>query len=106
MNIKKKLRLTIKKKFFFTAGLHNEDEKNRIAKLKKLYMNLPIHSGTNTIVSAHNGVVHSDMFVNINNKNISLEEGGFYVISKKKGKLYLEHEFHYFRQFIKTFYRR
>ncbi len=88
------------------TGPYNEDEKKRISKLKKLYMNLPIQFGTNTIVSAHNGVVHSDMFENIKNKDISLEEGGFYVISKKNGKLYLEHEFHYFKNFIKTFYER
>jgi len=88
------------------AGPYNEDEKKRISKLKKLYMNLPIRSGTNTIVSAHNSVVHSDMFENMNNTVISLEEGGFYVISKKNGKLYLEHEFHYFKKFIKTFYER
>ena len=88
------------------SGPYNEDEKKRISKLTKLYMNLPIHSGTNTIVSAHNSVVHSDMFENMNNKDIKLEEGGFYVISKKNGKLYLEHEFHNFRNFIKTFYER
>jgi phosphohistidine phosphatase SixA len=88
------------------AGPYNENKKKRISKLKKLYMNLPIHSGTNTIVSAHNNVVHSDMFENMNNKDISLEEGGFYIISKKNGKLYLEHEFHYFKKFIKNFYER
>lgn len=94
------------------SGPYNENEKKRISKLKKLYMNLPIHSGTNTIVSTHNSVAHSDMFANTNNlakypqKDISLEEGGFYIISKKNGKLYLEHEFHYFKEFIKTFYER
>ena len=34
------------------------------------------------------------------------EEGGFYVISLRDGKLYLEHEFHYFKDFMRIFYER
>ena len=39
-------------------------------------------------------------------KMIELEEGGFYVISAKNGKLFLEHEFDHFRSFIRHFYER
>ena len=35
-----------------------------------------------------------------------LEEGGFYVISVKNGKLKLEHRFYFFKEFIIPFYPR
>ena len=48
-----------------------------------------------------------EMFLNgKDHKEIKLEEGGFYVISKKDGGLYLEHEFHNFNAFIRHFYKR
>lgn len=93
-------------------GPYLEDEKERIEKLKKLYLSLPILNGKNTIVSAHNGVVHKDMFINDTAKfqnslkELSLEEGGFFVISKDKDKLKLEHKFHYFSYFSKHFHIR
>ena len=93
-------------------GPYAEDEKERIKKLKKLYLSLPILNGKNTIVSTHNRVVHKGMFINRTAKfenslkELSLEEGGFFVISKNKDKLKLEHKFHYFSYFSKHFYTR
>lgn len=87
------------------AGPYYENEKERVSKLKELYLNLPIENGTNTIVTAHNSVVESDMFENVDAQT-TLEEGGFYIISKKNGKLILEYEFHNFRNFISSFYKR
>jgi hypothetical protein len=43
-------------------------------------------------------VLASDMYY--------LEEGGFFVISVKDGKLILEHRFYYFKDFIVSFYPR
>ena len=86
-------------------GPYNEDKDVRTNILREFYSSLPISSDGNVIVSAHNGVVKSEMFEN-ESFNLSLEEGGFYVISQKDGKLYLEHEFHNFRSFMRVFYER
>ena len=94
------------------AGPFAEDEKERIKKLKKLYLSIPILNGKNTIVSAHNSVVNKGMFINNtaefenNLKKLSLEEGGFFVISKNEDKLKLEHQFYNFSDFSKNFYTR
>ena len=93
-------------------GPYAEDEKERTEKLKKLYLSLPILNGKNTIVSAHNSVVHKGMFVNNTSKfenklkELALEEGGFFVISKNKNKLKLEHQFYNFSEFSKNFHIR
>ena len=41
-----------------------------------------------------------------NLKKLSLEEGGFFVISKNEDKLKLEHQFYNFSDFSKNFYTR
>ena len=46
------------------------------------------------------------LFEEGNDPDLSLEEGGFYVISRKNNKLYLEHEYNNFNDFIKLFYKR
>ena len=88
------------------SGPYNEERSERIDKLKFFYLNLPLNKNENTIVSAHNGVVVCEMFTNCKDEKLSLEEGGFYVISKKKDKLYLEYEFHNYNNFNKVFYKR
>ena len=87
-------------------GPYSETKSVRTDKLINLYEGLPIIEGKNTIVSSHNGVIHSQMFENIKGGSLDLEEGGFFIISKKDNKLYLEHEFHNFNDFIRTFYLR
>ena len=89
------------------AGPYNEEEEDRINKLKKFYLQLPQNQDGNVIVSSHNSVILPEMFENGNNlENLYLEEGGFFIISKKNNKLYLEHEFHYFKDFVRIFYAR
>lgn len=88
------------------TGPYSENKLERINKLKNLYNNLKIINGKNTIVSAHNGVIMYQLFENSNDPNLFLEEGGFYVISRKNNKLYLEHEYNNFNDFIKLFYKR
>ena len=87
------------------AGPYNEGNKDRTENLKEFYSSLPISSEGNVIVSAHNSVVKDNMFEN-SVSDLSLEEGGFYVISLRDGKLYLEHEFNYFKDFMRIFYER
>lgn len=90
-------------------GAFNEREDNHYKALKELYLNLPMEPGKNTIVSSHNSVIHHNMFdssVLPEGDDYKLEEGGFYVISIKDGKLILEHRFYYFKSFILNFYPR
>ncbi|MEM0899942.1 MAG: histidine phosphatase family protein [Pseudomonadota bacterium] len=86
-------------------GPYTESESGRVAKLRDLYLSLPVEEGKNTVVSAHNQVVANGMFANDTGKT-RLGEGGFYVISQNDGELVLEHEFHNFLQFSKAFYTR
>ena len=85
------------------------DERN--SKLKEFILSLPIHKGTNTIVSSHNGVVDNSWFSNVLAKEdggpkLKLDEGGFYIISKKDGNLILEYEFDKFHHFSRNFFPR
>lgn len=89
-------------------GAFNENYDDHYKDLKELYINLPLESAKNTIVSSHNSVVHHDMFDStvLENDMYYLEEGGFFIISVKNGKLILEHRFYYFKDFITSFYPR
>lgn len=90
-------------------GAFNESEDDHYRALKELFLNLPMEPGKNTIVSSHNSVIHHNMFdssVLPEGDDYKLEEGGFYVISVKDGKLILEHRFYYFKSFILNFYPR
>jgi phosphohistidine phosphatase SixA len=89
-------------------GAHREDPNQHISNLRELFLNLPIKSGKNTLVSSHNSVIHLDMFDEsvLKTDQFELEEGGFYVISNNDGVLTLEHSFYYFRDFIINFYPR
>ncbi len=94
-------------------GPYNQTKEDHIKDLIALYKSLPIEKSKNTIVSGHNGTLSPEMFENdINEVNliykgkITLEEGGFVVISRKENKLYLEHSFNNFLYFIKIFYPR
>jgi phosphohistidine phosphatase SixA len=88
------------------TGPYNEIDDDRTQILKEFYVSLPVISGGNVIVSAHNSVVKKEIFENPPSGYLEIEEGGFYVISQRDGKLYLEHEFHNFASFMKIFYDR
>ena len=92
-------------------GPYFENMKERNKKLKDFLLQLPLDKNKNTIVSAHNGVVDNSWFANVlpksnNGPLLHLEEGGFYVISKKDGELILEYEFNNFNHFAKNFFLR
>lgn len=88
------------------TGPYNEIDDDRTQILKEFYVSLPLISGGNVIVSAHNSVVKKEIFENPPSGYLEIEEGGFYVISQRDGKLYFEHEFHNFASFMKIFYDR
>jgi len=96
------------------VGPYYENLGARTNYLRKYLLNIPIKQGTNTIISAHNSVIVKELFDNYEtaesidkyNNKLSLEEGGFYVISRKNGKLNLVHEFHNFNKFSLNFFER
>ncbi len=88
-------------------GPYNETREYRSKSLIDFYQNLKIEKNKNTIVSAHNSVISCEILENKKCPwDFSLEEGGFYVISKSDSGLILEHEFNNFIDFIRVFYKR
>ena len=95
-------------KILVHRGPYYENMKQRNEKLKQFVVSLPLQKDKNTIISAHNGVVENSWFSNIPNNGpvLELEEGGFYIISKKGGELILEYEFNNFAHFARNFFPR
>lgn len=88
-------------------GPYNEIRENRSKNLINFYQSLKIEKNKNTLVSAHNSVISCEILMNKNCPwDFSLEEGGFYIISKSNSGLVLEHEFNNFVDFIRVFYKR
>ena len=89
-------------------GPYNQKEEDHAEVLKELYSSLPVSESKNTIVSAHNSVVHPNMFIRsyLPDNEYSLEEGGFYIISQTEEGLVMEFKFHNFGDFIRIFYPR
>jgi phosphohistidine phosphatase SixA len=88
-------------------GPYNEKIENRIKNLTSFYISLPYYSNGNVIILSHNGVIKEQLFdINSLSGDLSLEEGGFYVISNKNKKLTLEYKFTNFNSFSKVFYNR
>tara|TARA_Y100000996_G_scaffold408298_1_gene387134 strand:+ start:1238 stop:2026 length:789 start_codon:yes stop_codon:yes gene_type:complete len=94
------------KRILVHIGPYKEDLSLRNEKLKNFYSKIEILEGTNTIVTSHNSVVTCEMFENCNGKTLKIDEGGFFVISKKDGLLYLENTFYNYNSFNKEFYKR
>lgn len=89
-------------------GPYLEKKVDHVAKLRQLYLDLPLSADSNTVVTAHDSLIQPDMFDEISPEIewFTVEEGGFYVISRDGGKLTLEHQFYYFSDFSRTFYPR
>ena len=88
-------------------GPYNETLKMRTKNLIDFYQSIKIEKNLNTIVSAHNSVISCEILINKNCPwDFSLEEGGFYIISKSDKGLIFEYEFHNFINFIRVFYKR
>ncbi len=88
-------------------GPYNETLEMRNKNLIDFYQSLKIEKNLNTIVSAHNSIISCEIIINKNCPwDFSLEEGGFYILSKSDTGLILEHEFHNFINFIRVFYKR
>ena len=83
-------------------GPFSESKKERIEDLKNLYNSIPIKKDTNTIVSSHGNTLISSIFSN-SGGDLKIDEGGFIVISRKNGELFLEHKFKNFNSFIRQF---
>lgn len=88
-------------------GPYWEMKENRVRALKDFYIKLPIKPSTNTVVSAHNSVIIKEIFETQPDEEITLEEGGFYVIAQTEtGGLKLMHRFYDFSSFVRVFQTR
>jgi len=92
---------------FLHPGPYNENLNEFKKSVKSRILNLEVLEGTNSIISAHNGVIKAQVFDEIK-KNIkyNLEEGGFYVIKKINSKLVLIDKFHNFNDFSQILFKR
>lgn len=94
-------------KILVHIGPYNEIRENLSKSLVDFYQSLKMEKNKNTIVSSHNSVISCEVLLNKKCPwDLSLEEGGFYVISKTKKGLVLEHEFNNFIDFARVFYKR
>lgn len=90
-------------------GVYTENKSQYIRSLIKLYKSFDTSKNKNVIVTAHNGVINSEMFINGQNfteEFFSLEEGGFYIISNLSSGLKLEYKFTNFKDYVKQNYTR
>ena len=87
------------------TGPYSESKKEKTKYLRNFLKNIKIKEGKNTIISAHNSVIHSEIF-KMDKEYLKLEEGGFYIISNKNSKLELVHEFNNFLDYSKVFFPR
>ena len=95
---------TLNKNLLF-RGVFSENENERQKYLKDYLLNLSIKEGTNTIITAHNGVINDDIFDKTSG-DIKIGEGGFVVISNNNNKLVKKHTFNNFTNFSKNFFIR
>lgn len=92
---------------FLHPGPYNENLTEFKKSVKKMILNLKVPKGTNSIISAHNGVIKAEVFDIIKKKiKFNLEEGGFYVIKKEDAKLVLIDKFHNFNDFSQILFKR
>jgi len=92
-------------------GPYIENDSLRYKYLRNYLLAQKVPENSNILISAHNGVIKMNLFDNLvklpyKGGDLFLEEGGFYVISNKNGRLKLEHEFHNFAKFSRQFFKR
>ena len=90
-------------------GVFTENLQKYRQKLQSMYYGLQIEPGKNIIISSHNSVINSEMFLNggaYPDGYFEIEEGGFYVISKNGKGLNLEHKFTNFLDFSRARFTR
>ncbi|MDB0016200.1 histidine phosphatase family protein [Alphaproteobacteria bacterium] len=96
-------------------GPYNLSKREFLHELKGLLLDLKPEKGKNIIVSAHNMMITEEILDEAWNKNtpidpqkfkVGLEEGGFFVLKVKRGKLVYVTKFHSFQGFAKTFFKR
>ena len=79
-------------------GPWNETEDFHYKNVRNFLLNLPYEKGKNTIITAHNGVIEAKVV----DEYFYLNEGGFFVMSRKKDKLIIHHKFNNFHYFSKN----
>lgn len=93
---------------FLHYGIYYENKSAYSKLIKKELLKIEEKEDSNIIITAHGGVIEKSIFDEIlnNEKKFDLNEGGFFVIKKNKGKLILVHKFHNFDNFKRLLVKR
>ena len=79
--------------------------------LKNYLLEVPIQENQNTLITAHGKMIVKEMFDNeimskeIGGPNFIIEEGGFFIISRKDNKLYMNKQYTKFYDFSKKVFK-
>ena len=94
-------KLDMENKLLVHGGIFDEEKEDWQKKLRNLLDNLPLEENSNTVITGHGSTIYKSIFDNKNEIDYpsKINEGGFYILSRKKGKLKLEHEFIDFQTF-------
>ena len=85
-------------------GPWNEERKDHLDAVKKIFKDVKIKDNQNVIISAHNGVIQRYLFdkIDIDITDFNIGEAGFYIISKdEKNNIILKKQVYNFRNFSK-----
>ena len=96
----------IKKDLWHTGVHYYETKEFRFKSLRKVFSEMPVKVGKNTIITAHGNVIMPELFDNPLQKNLDIEQAGMIILSKKDDNLQIEHSFETFDQFIRSLYVR
>ena len=93
---------------FMHYGPFNETKEEHAKLIKEELKLIDIIPNSNVIISAHGNTIRKDVFdkIEADIKNYSLEEGGFFVITKKNNKIILLHKFFNYGSFTQALYLR
>ena len=96
------------KSVFMHYGPFNETKKEHAELLKEELKSIDIIPNSNVIISSHGNTIRKEVFdkIDADIKDFSLEEGGFFVISKKDNKIILLHKFFNYGSFTQALYLR
>jgi broad specificity phosphatase PhoE len=93
---------------FMHYGPFNETKEEHAKLVKEELKLIDIIPNSNVIISAHGNTIRKDVFdkIEADIKDYSLEEGGFFVITKKNNKMILLHKFFNYGSFTQALYLR
>ncbi len=93
-------------KVLIHSGIYHENKELRYKNLEDFFNALPIEKTKNTILTAHGNVILRGLFENPSSNNLKIDQGGFIILSRKDGRIKVEHSFILFNDFTKALYEK